>query len=96
MSPALASLRPRTGCFRAGRGVPQGRDLLLDDQPNKRNRRDSAQYRESKPEGDVLAPLRITEAEELWAGPLNHNGRIGNFSDKLYAALNSRSAHSGQ
>jgi hypothetical protein len=39
--------------------------LYLVDQPNKRNRRDCAQYRESKPEGDVATPLRITEAEEL-------------------------------
>jgi hypothetical protein len=61
-------------------------DLYLVDQPSKRHRRDYAQYRESEPEGDVVPPLRITVAKELWAGTLDHSGRIGNLSVKLYAA----------
>ena len=45
---------------------------------------------------NVLAPHQITDAQELWAGPLNHNGPIGNLFLKLYTAPNSRSVHSGQ
>ena len=31
-----------------------------------------------------MAPRRITDREELWAGPRNHSSRIGNFFVKLY------------
>ena len=51
------------------------RGLCLDHQPGKRNRCNRAQNRESKPDGHVRAPFRITEAEVLWAAPLNHSGR---------------------
>jgi hypothetical protein len=57
---------------------------VVDDQPSKRDRHDCAQHRESKPVSSVLAPHRITEAQELWAGPLNHDDPIGTFFVKLY------------
>jgi hypothetical protein len=31
-----------------------------------------------------VAPRRITDREELWAGPRNYNSRIGDFFVKLY------------
>jgi hypothetical protein len=52
---------------------------VVDDQPSKRDRHDCAQHRESKPVSSVLAPHRITEAQELWAGPLDHKDPIGTF-----------------
>ena len=67
-----------------------GRGLYLGDQPSKRHRYDCAQYRKSNPDSKGLAPHRITDAQELWAEPLNHNGHIGNFFFKLYRAPNSR------
>jgi hypothetical protein len=57
--------------------------LQLGDQPSKRNRHDCAQYGDPNPESNVLAPLRITDAQELWTPPLNHNGPIGNFFVEL-------------
>jgi hypothetical protein len=70
--------------------------LYLVDQPNRHDRHDYAQYRESNPESNFVAPHWITDAQELWAGPLYHKGRIGNFFLKLYAAPNPRAAHSAQ
>lgn len=61
-----------------------GRGLYLGDQPSKRNRYDCAQYRKSNPDSKGLAPYRITDTQELWVAPLNHNGSIGNFLVKLY------------
>jgi hypothetical protein len=31
-----------------------------------------------------MAPRRITDRKELWAGPVNHRGLIGSFFVKLY------------
>ena len=61
-----------------------GRGLYLGDQPSKRNRYNCAQYRKSNPDSKGLAPHRITDTQELWVAPLNHNGSIGNFLVKLY------------
>ena len=61
-----------------------GRGLYLGDQPSKRNRYNCAQYRKSDPDSKGLAPHRITDTQELWVAPLNHNGSIGNFLVKLY------------
>ena len=74
-----------------------GRGLYLGDQPSKRNRYNCAQYRKSYPDSKGLAPHRITDTQELWVAPLNHNGSIGNFLVKLYMGgpPNSRSAHCG-
>jgi hypothetical protein len=52
---------------------------VVDDQPSKRNRQDCTEHRKSKPVSGVLAPHRITEAQQLWAGPLNHRDPIGTF-----------------
>jgi hypothetical protein len=57
---------------------------VVDYQPSKRNRHDCAQHRESKPVSSVLTPHRITEAQELWAGPPNHDDPIGTSFLKLY------------
>jgi hypothetical protein len=57
---------------------------VVDDQQSKRNRHGCAHHRESKPVRSVLAPHRITEAQELWAGPLNHDDPIGIFFVKVY------------
>ena len=57
---------------------------MVDDQPSERNRHDCAHHRESKPVSSVLAPNGITEAPELWAGPLNHDDLIGTLFVKLY------------
>ena len=64
-----------------------GRVLYLGDQPSKRNRYDCAQYRKSNPDSKGLAPHRITDTQELWVAPLNHNGSIGNFLVKLYNSV---------
>ena len=61
-----------------------GRGLYLGDQPSKRNCYNCAQYRKSNPDSKGLAPHRITDTQELWVAPLNHNGSIGNFLVKLY------------
>ena len=42
------------------------------------------EYRKSNPDSKGLAPHRITDTQELWVAPLNHNGSIGNFLVKLY------------
>ena len=71
-------------------GTAMARGLYVGDQPSKRHGYDCAQYRKSNPESKGLAPHRITDAQELWAEPLNHKGRIGNLFLKPYRAPNSR------